>query len=303
MFNFKKFVRNKFSQSAPQSGKILNELDQAAAQDRQSGPEEQIIAQQTKKEQINIDKHEATFNSIEAALKEIKDGPFAKVAPAGADKPCEIASQMFENYVTPEEVASFYEQYIIAYQELFKARQNKIDALQRMRNRPQDTQKTPNTAVPQNNGKEKSTESTLTNPATNTMMIDSIDRDINKIIQENNLLETKMVKQQRQYMQYEILYQDMFNYYSLLSRICETETRYDAQVKTFKFGDPEDYRALLSYYEYGIALLQTMAPKAAQVSPGAGENLISYYKSLIASFQAKINELSLAPLKALYGKT
>jgi hypothetical protein len=332
MFNYKKFTRNKFSQHSgqptiepnlpaeqqpvqnPTSGspKILDDLDKANTNTESDAKDVQFV-NEINRLQIRAKKEKKTYDSITEILKQIQESPFAKVAPSGED-PCTTTSKMFENYFSPDEVADAYGQYMVAFQKVVAAKQAIIEkVLSKPKSEWSDSLSTAMvseapqvdfSSTRQASGEPASDKPASSKPAPQqqALIIERIESNINDIQQDINKIEVTFLKEQRKYNQYQILYQDMFNYYSLLSRICETETRYNAQVKSFKFGDPEDYRALLSYYEYGIALLQTMAPKAAQVSPGAGENLIGYYNSLISKFQANINELSLAPLKALYGK-
>ena len=124
---------------------------------------------------------------------------------------------------------------------------------------------------------------------------------MNELTQDINAKKVDKVIQDRQFAQFDVLYGDMFNYYSLMTQICETKTQYDAQVEQFKMGSPDDFQALLSYYEYAISLLQTMAPKAAQIVPKNAGNVQKAYGNLIKEYQAEINKLSSGPLKALYG--
>jgi hypothetical protein len=294
----------------PTSGspKILDDLDNT---NTESDAKDVQFVNEINRLKIRAKKEQRTYSSITEILKQIQESPFADVAPSGGEDACTTTSKMFKNYFSPEEVADAYGQYMVAFQKVVAANQAIIEkVLSKPKSEWSDglstamSSETPVSSTRQASGEPASDKPVSNKPAPppQALIIERIESNINDIQQDINKIEVDFLKEQRKYNQYQILYQDMFNYYSLLSRICETETRYNAQVKSFKFGDPEDYRALLSYYEYGIALLQTMAPKAAQVSPGAGENLIGYYNSLISKFQANINELSLAPLKALYGK-
>jgi hypothetical protein len=124
---------------------------------------------------------------------------------------------------------------------------------------------------------------------------------INQIVQDNNLLQVKFMKQQRLFTQFNLLYKDMFTYYSVMSQLCQVKIKYETDVKNFKFGNNQDWQAILGYYEYLISLLQVMAPKAVQVVPKNAANIQNVYKNLINEIQGEINELSMAPLKQMYG--
>jgi len=333
MFNYKSLLQKKFSQTNPtQSGQILNQLGSPNAENEaepQSYPRYADFAREIQRLKIQMDKEKKTFEEASKLKEKIKSitGPFSQIAPTGLKNPCDVTDKMLNSYVSPEEINKSYDQYLKSYKRYIDKAQeilNKVRSIPKkywtenlsralsgdQPSQPaQQQQSAPRQPAPKQKAAQVQPPQAPETPALPkqeygeyTLDIEYIDNQLNIREQEIKVMKFEYATESRQYEQYQILYQDMYNYYSLLSRICETETRYDAQVKTFKFGDPEDYRALLSYYEYGIALLQTMAPKAAQVSPGYGKNLINYYKSIINEFQAKINTLSLAPLKALYGQ-
>jgi hypothetical protein len=317
MFNYKKFVFKKFAEDKPtqsQSGKILDELDTNKPVDKKV--EEQVSARAQEKARSFNNAYRQwglfkdTFEKLNSALQEVsKDSPFASVEPGNLVKACDSVAKTLnkENVITPDEIQDIYQQYIEAFQNMLSAQQLIFTEYDKVKNddevlkllnlgggfrsdsgAPASPQASPQTKV---NEQDQQLEMKL-----------FFDAELQKIQNDIKLNELKITKQQRQFMQFDILYQDMFNYYSLLSRICETKTRYDAQVEQFKFGSPEDYQALLSYYEYGMSLLQIMAPKAASIFPTNAKNIQSYYSMLIEQARAEISKLSIDPLKALYGR-
>jgi len=340
MFNYKSLLQKKFSQTNPaQSGQILNQLGSPNAENEEKPQFDPIVADFAREiQRLNIqkEKEKKTFEEASKLKEKIKiiTGPFSEIAPAGLKSSCEVTGKMLNSYVSPEEINKSYDQYLKSYKRYIDKAQ---EILNKVRSIPekdwtkdlsialsgdqpsqpaQQQQSAPRQPAPKQKAAQVITTPRLPQPpqapetpalpkqeyGERTLDIENIDNQLNIREQEIKVMKFEYATESRQYEQYQILYQDMYNYYALLSNICETETRYNAQVESFKFGDPEDYKALLSYYEYGIALLRIMAPKAAQVSPGYGKNLINYYNSVINEFQAKINTLSLAPLKALYGQ-
>ena len=186
---------------------------------------------------------------------------------------------MFNSFVTPEEIADIYQQYINSFQKVISSYQQLINSGQKAIDEAQKGLALPNKAA----------------------AFDTVERQMNEFTQDINAKKVEKVIQDRQFAQFNVLYGDMFNYYSLMTQICETKTQYDAQVEQFKMGSPQDFQALLSYYEYAISLLQTMAPKASQIVPKNAGNIQKAYGALIKEYQAEINKLSSGPLKALYG--
>jgi hypothetical protein len=339
MFNYKSLLQKKFSQANPtQSGQILNQLGSPNAENEEKPPSDPRyagFAREIQRLKIQVDKEKKTFDEAAKLKEKIKiiTGPFSKIAPTGLKNPCDVTGEMLNSYVSPEEINKSYDQYLKSYKRYIDKAQELLNKVRSIPEKywtedlsrklsynqfsqPAQQQSAPREQAPQQKAAQVITTPRLPQPpqapetpalpkqeyGENTLDIENIDNQLNILEQEIKVMKFEYATESRQYEQYQILYQDMYNYYALLSNICETETRYNAQVESFKFGDPEDYKALLSYYEYGIALLRIMAPKAAQVSPGYGKNLINYYKSIINEFQAKINTLSLAPLKALYGQ-
>jgi len=325
MFNYKKFVFKKFSQAQPaqtQSGKILNELDPNKSTGKildeldtnksvDKKVEEQVSARaQEKARSVNNAKRqlgvfEDTFEKLGEALQEVsKDSPFASVEPGNLVKACDSVAKTLnkENVITPDEIQDIYQQYIEAFQNMLSASQSLFTEYDEVKN-DDEVLKLLNLGgeIRSDSGAPASPQTKVNEPD-RLEMKSFLDAEIQKIQNKIKLNELKITKQQRQFMQFDILYQDMFNYYSLLSRICETKTRYDAQVEQFKFGSPEDYQALLSYYEYGMSLLQIMAPKSASIFPTNAKNIQSYYSMLIEQARAEISKLSIDPLKALYGR-
>lgn len=327
MFNYKKFVFKKFAEDKPtqsQPGKILNELDpnkstgkilnelesknpsdEKAKQQVSARAQEKARSFNNAMRQLGVFKD--TFEQLQKALAEVTESPFSKIQPGSMAKPCESAGEILDpkNVITPDEIQDIYQQYIEAFQNMLSASQSIFTEYDKVRGDPEVLQllklgggfrsDSEAPASPQASPQAK------VNEQDQFEMESFFDAAIQKIQNEVKLNELKITKQQRQFMQFDILYQDMFNYYSLLSRICETKTRYDASVEQFQFGNQEDYRALLSYYEYGISLLRIMAPKAASINPTQAKNIQSYYGSMIEQARAEISKLSIAPLKALYG--
>lgn len=292
-FNFKKYSQSVSPASTPapptstptpapptQSGEILGELDNQASSQPQSDAASKKYEKEVNKASRQFDAEKTTFEKLTGALKQVKEGsPFAKVIPGSVKEACKVSGEMFNSFVTPEEIADIYQQYINSFQKLIGASQQTMNSWQKIID---EAQKDP--ALP--NGTE---------------LFDTIEVKMNELTQEINAKKVDKVIQDRQFAQFNVLYGDMFNYYSLMTQICETKTQYDAQVEQFKMGSPQDFQALLSYYEYAISLLQTMAPKAAQIVPKNAGNVQKAYGNIIKEYQAEINKLSSGPLKALYG--
>jgi len=289
MFNFKKFAQVKPSSQPASAGssEILNEINQSPTSGNEADQQADKKIQEYKKEYnislMNYEKEKETFEQLKNALAEIqKDSPFAKVVPVNLSQACEKTTEIMNNFSTPEEIADIYKQYIDLFQKLpalFQNVQNQSEMLISKVN-----------ADPQAGPRFRETE-----------QASKIEIELNKIIQEINFMKLQNIKQQRQFNQFNVLYQDMFNFYSVMSKICQTQTRYNKDVENFKFGDPEDWQALLSSYEYLISLLQIMAPKAAKVIPQQAELVQNKYQSLIEETQGEINKLSRQPLLNLYG--
>ncbi len=296
MFNYKKFKKIALDQPAqPQSGKILNELDPSTPSEEQA--KEQVNAEAQKKAAglNNAFRYYGTaknlFEKLTAALAEVKSSPYASIQPGRLTDACNAIGKTLdaENVINPDEIQDIYQQYINAFKKMQASYESMYSEYEKIKD-DKNVLRYISIGVGKNQN-----EPELEFRAAVEQAFQQMEYDL-------KLNEVKITKQQRQFMQFNILYQDMFNYYSLLSRICETKTRYDAQVEQFKFGSPEDYQALLSYYEYGISLLQIMAPKAASIMPTQAKNIQSYYGSIIESARAEITKLSVAPLKALYGR-
>jgi hypothetical protein len=292
-FNFKKYSQSASPASTPapptstpaptpptQSGEILGELDNQASSQPQSNAAYKKYEKEVNKAYRQYEAESTTFEKLNGSLKQVKEGsPFAKVIPGSVKEACKVSGEMFNSFVTPEEIADIYQQYINSFQKLIGASQQTMNSWQKIID---EAQKDP--ALP--NGTE---------------LFDTIEVKMNALTQEINAKKVDKVIQDRQFAQFDVLYGDMFNYYSLMTQICETKTQYDTQVEQFKMGSPDDFQALLSYYEYAISLLQTMAPKAAQIVPKNAGNVQKAYGNLIKEYQAEINKLSSGPLKALYG--
>ena len=323
MFNYRKFSNSAQTQSGqtnptqsgqvtkPQPGKILNELESKNPSDEKAKQQVQAEAQSKAKAMNNaIRENELakdTFEKLQKALTEVKESPFSKIQPGSMAKACESLGEKIldpANVVNPDEIQQIYQQYI----ESFHYMQSQVSIIfseyQKIKNQPEVLEYIKLPGVNQNanqNANQNVNQNVNQNADQELEMTVQIETELQKMQNSIKLNEVTLIKQQRQFMQFDILYQDMFNYYSLLSRICETKTRYDASVEQFQFGNQEDYRALLSYYEYGISLLRIMAPKAASINPTQAKNIQSYYGSMIEQARAEISKLSIAPLKALYG--
>ena len=292
-FNFKKYSQSASPASTPapptstptpapptQSGEILGELDNQASLQPQSDAAYKKYQKEVSRAARQFNAEKTTFEKLTAALKQVKEGsPFAKVIPGSVKEACKVSSEMFNSFVTPEEIADIYQQYINSFQKLIGASQQTMSSWQKVIDEAQKDPTLPN----------------------DTELFDEVEVKMNELTQEINAKKVDKVIQDRQFAQFDVLYGDMFNYYSLMTQICETKTQYDAQVEQFKMGSPQDFQALLSYYEYAISLLQTMAPKAAQIVPKNAGNIQKAYGNLIKEYQAEINKLSSGPLKALYG--
>jgi hypothetical protein len=293
IFNLKKFAQSNPSVpgavapvggAKPESDGILDQLDNKA---QSTGNEEAEASKRVKELTAdynnayrNYQKEEYTFKKTEEAFNELKDSPFAKVAPFGIKDGCSKLGEMFNNVMEPEEIADIYQQFVTAYEKLPRLKQIVQDEL--------DKASIAITSDPK--AKTQGTE-----------FIADAENKINQIVQDNNLLQVKFMKQQRLFTQFNLLYKDMFTYYSVMSQLCQVKTKYETDVKNFKFGNNEDWQAILGYYEYLISLLQVMAPKAVQVVPKNAANIQNVYKNLINEIQGEINELSMAPLKQMYG--
>lgn len=292
-FNFKKYSQSVSPASTPtspasaptpapatQSGEILGELDNQASFQPQSDAAYKKYQKEINRAKRQYEAENATFEKLDAALKQVKDAsPFAKVIPGSVKEACKVSGEMFNSFVTPEEIADIYQQYISSFQKMISTYQQTMNSWQKTID---EVQKDP--ALPDK-----------------TELFDTVEKEMNTLTQDINVKKVDKVIQDRQFAQFNVLYGDMFNYYSLMTQICETKTQYDAQVEQFKMGSPQDFQALLSYYEYAISLLQTMAPKAAQIVPKNAGNIQKAYGNLIKEYQAEINKLSSGPLKALYG--
>lgn len=292
-FNFKKYSQSAPPASTPasptatpapnkptQSGEILGELDNQANSQPQSDAAYKKYQKQIGRAARQFNAEKTTFDKLTGVLKQVKEGsPFAKVVPGSLKKACEVSSEMFNSFVTPEEIADIYQQYINSFQKLIGASQQTMNDWQKVIDEAQNDPALPD----------------------KTETFDEVEVKMNELTQDINAKKVDKVIQDRQFAQFNVLYGDMFNYYSLMTQICETKTQYDAQVKQFKMGSPDDFQALLSYYEYAISLLQTMAPKAAQIVPKNAGNIQKAYGALIKEYQAEINEVSSGPIKALYG--
>ena len=317
MFNYRKFARNRFAEApatqpqsgqpnSSQSGKILNDLDAKNPSDAKAKEQVDPVAQKMADTLSNARRDVATatdlFNKLGQALTEVKDSPFSKIQPVSMTKPCDSLSEMLDpkNVVNPDEIKDIYQQYINAFRKKQTSLQALLNTWYGIKDTPLVWKVLSIEAKDQNNTGAKDQNNAGSNQGLQSLK--SAEQKLQEMEYDLKLDEVRITKQQRQFMQFDILYQDMFNYYSLLSRICETKTRYDAQVEQFKFGNQEDYQALLSYYEYGISLLQIMAPKAASIMPTQAKNIQSYYGSIIESAKAEISKLSVQPLKALYGR-
>ena len=292
-FNFKKYSQSVSPASTPtspasaptpapatQSGEILGELDNQANFQPQSDAAYTKYSKEFNRTRRQYDSEKFTFEKLTLSLSKVKEGsPFGKVVPGSVKNACAVSGEMFNSFVTPEEIADIYQQYINSFQKLIGSSQQTMNSWQKIIDEAQKDPALPN----------------------KTAFFDNLERQMNEYTQELNVLKVDKVIQDRQFAQFDVLYGDMFNYYSLMTQICETKTQYDAQVEQFKMGSPQDFQALLSYYEYAISLLQTMAPKAAQIVPKNAGNIQKAYGNLIKEYQAEINKLSSGPLKALYG--
>lgn len=293
IFNLKKFAQSNPSVPGavapvggvkPEPDGILDQLD---SKTQNTGNEEAEAIKRFKELTAdynnalrNYEKEEYTFKKTEEAFNELKDSPFAKVAPFGIKDGCSKLGEMFNNVMEPEEIADIYQQFVTAYEKLPRLKQIVQDE------------------------SEKASIAVASDPKARLQQSEfqaDVENKLNTIAQDKNLLQVKFMKQQRLFTQFNLLYKDMFTYYSVMSQLCQVKTKYETDVKNFKFGNNEDWQAILGYYEYLISLLQVMAPKAVQVVPKNAANIQNVYKNLINEIQGEINELSMAPLKQMYG--
>lgn len=292
MFNFKKYSQSAPPASTPapptstptpnkptQSGEILGELENKSNPQPQSDDISKKYEKEVNKASRQYEAENTTFEKLTASLSKVKENsPFAKVIPGSVKNACGVSGEMFNSFVTPEEIADIYQQYINSFQKMIDASQKAMNSWQKIIDEAQEDPALPN----------------------GTELFDTIEVKMNALIQNINAKKVEKVIQDRQFAQFNVLYGDMFRYYSLMTQICETKTQYDAQVELFKMGSPDDFEALLGYYEYAKSLLQIMAPKAAKIVPQNAGNVQKAYGNLIKEYQAEINKLSAGPIRALY---
>lgn len=94
--------------------------------------------------------------------------------------------------------------------------------------------------------------------------------------------------------------------YSIMSSICTLSTRYNYEKKLTGLGSNEVWRALLDAYVNALRLVQNMEIIArtqfGYASDEQNEIVAQQYAYYVEAFSAKINELSVEPAMASFGK-
>lgn len=126
-------------------------------------------------------------------------------------------------------------------------------------------------------------------------------KNYNSELAKISTLERNVELLQRKTQQFQLLAPDLQKFFSVCSLICATKKRYDRFMEMYKIPDLRDWKALIQYYTYALALIKVMEPKAYQVFPKNVQYIKPYYKGLYFSFEKELREIQIAPAKRYFG--
>lgn len=255
-----------------------------ASDPNKKNPEDDRLKQQfdnlIKAKKINVLYQElaentSVFETIKAQFNSIVDkSPFFKSVPRSGD-PCAIISEMASAETTFDDIESLISETYAAYQNYYNSFNKILKPYQDIYSQQQKYKNLPQFAA----------------------QIKQFNTEIakfNSIQKENELFV-------RRTQQFRLVAPDLQKFFQVCSIICATKKRYDRFFKLYKTPDLRDWSSLINYYNYAIALLKVMAPKAVSVFPKNSKVINSYYIGLVEDFTTQLREIQSGPARNYFG--